>query len=261
MTTAPIEALSHNTFLAATGLYVVSAACAFAPFARLRRTATALFIAALLANAASMALRWLNVWPLLPLNLGPLLLPAFMGALSLTGIFRGASVRRTRIAAAALAALAAAFFPKDFYLPFVQSNTISSHLFTLFGTAARVCFCIAAMEAAQDLAPLFRGGPLAPHRHSAIGAWLVWGFITLTVSTFSGEMWSYLGWGSPIVWEDAAVAVTMATWCYYACLLHLHLSRRWTPLHRLAFTTVGGLLVVFFMICTELGPFQWPHIQ
>ncbi len=258
MTTAPIEALSHNTFLAAAGIYVVSAACAFA---RLRRTATVLFIAALLANAASMALRWLNVWPLLPLNLGPFLLPVFIGALSLTGILRGVGGWRTRVAAAALAALAAAFFPKDFYLPFVQSNTLFSHLFTFFGAAARACFCIAAMEATLDLAPVLRGEPFAPHRHAAIGAWLVWGFITLTVSTFSGEMWSYLGWGSPIVWEDAAVAVTMAVWCYYACLLHLHLSRRWTPVHRLAFTAAGGLLVVFFIICTELGPFQWPYIQ
>ena len=75
---------------------------------------------------------------------------------------------------------------------------------------------------------------------------------------FTGEMWSYLGWGTPVVWEDPAITTTMATWFFYICLLHLHLTGSWTTRSRGIYAAAGALVIFVLNCVPELGPFRWP---
>jgi ABC-type transport system involved in cytochrome c biogenesis permease subunit len=88
--------------------------------------------------------------------------------------------------------------------------------------------------------------------------WSVWGFAFWTLSMFSGELWSYLGWGTPVVWDDPAITTVMATWFYYAYLLHLHLTGSWDIRSRTIYAAVGAVVVLSLNCLPEWGPFRWP---
>ncbi|RLA97477.1 MAG: hypothetical protein DRG83_15805 [Deltaproteobacteria bacterium] len=78
---------------------------------------------------------------------------------------------------------------------------------------------------------------------------------------FSGELWSYLGWGNPVVWDDATIVMSMATWFYYVALLHLYLLKPWDARKR-AYAAVAGLLLVFvFNVLPNLGSFRIPNMK
>ena len=145
-----------------------------------------------------------------------------------------------------MAALAAVCFPKDFYLPFPQSKTLFAHLFFLFGVIGKSCFFVSAARAAagETDADSFR--------------WAVRGFAFWTISMFCGGLWSYLGWGTPVVWEDPAIVVAMAVWFFYVCFLHLHLTGGWTPRRRRVFAAAGGWAVLALHAIPDLGPFRNP---
>jgi cytochrome c biogenesis factor len=156
-------------------------------------------------------------------------------------------------------ALATVLFPKDYYLPFVKSQTLWAHFFFLFGVLGKGCFLVGA---AYAMAGLRRGRHRAAAQshgeHRQIMRWTVWGFAFWTLSMFTGEMWSYLGWGTPVVWEDPAITTTMATWFFYICLLHLHLTGSWTVRSRGVFAAAGAGVIFVLNCIPELGPFRWP---
>ena len=90
---------------------------------------------------------------------------------------------------------------------------------------------------------------------------VLWGFFFWTLSVFSGAAWSWLGWGAPVVWDDPAMATTMAAWLFYSLVLHLHLTR-FSSIRARAFACVFGALFVFCFTCVpELGPFRVPGWQ
>ncbi|MDR2351756.1 MAG: cytochrome c biogenesis protein [Deltaproteobacteria bacterium] len=143
------------------------------------------------------------------------------------------------------------FFPKDFYLPFLKTATFFSqaHLaFTLLG------------KAAFFLSGLWALDYLINHKttsSSPFFLWLVLGFGFWTLCIFTGEAWSYLGWGLPVVWDDAVIVTFLATWFFYIGLLHLHLAGNLTVKKRALFS-VGGILWVIVLNCgPDLGPFRW----
>lgn len=128
-----------------------------------------------------------------------------------------------------------------------------AHLFFWLGVAGRGCFLVAAIQAMAGLRKK-NGRPA----FSRSVPWIAWGFAFWTLSMFTGELWSYVGWGTPVVWDDPAITTTMATWFFYVGLLHLHLTGSWTARGRCAFTAVGGLMVLGLTYAPELGPFRWP---
>jgi hypothetical protein len=271
-------------FKFAAGLYGLSLVCAFA-FGRRPQTALLFLVPALLANAAVVTWRYWLAWPMLPMYLGPVVLPLILGAM--LAVDRHPSGRygwagRAILTLIVIIALAAVLFPKDFYLPFVKSQTVWAHLFFWFGAAGRGCFLVAAAWAMAGLiekeperkvkkVDIGRDHRFSAHPSSIVCRpstsnllhhrympWTIWGFAFWTLSMFAGELWSYLGWGTPVVWDDPAITTTMATWFFYICLLHLHLTGSWTPRGRCAYAA-GGALVVFGLNCIpELGPFRWP---
>lgn len=232
-----------------------------------------LLLAALVANAASLLLRYLPAWPMMPMYMGAVALPLVLGIfrLAIPGrIGAGRRVRRTLLGFSVLISLLAVFFPKDFYLPFLKSQGPWAHLFLLLATVGKACFLTAAAWALAALMPQKLSSEYPSSRHPGIPAsrhpsiqssafpWTVWGFSLWTLSMFAGELWSYRGWGTPVAWEDPAITTIMATWFFYIGLLHLHLTGTWSPKRRNICTAAGALVIVLFNVLPDLGPFRGP---
>jgi hypothetical protein len=255
-------------FKIATCFYGLSLGIAFLPDRR--RSVICFFLCpALIANAAAVLLRYQQAWPMLPMYLGPVALPLCLGVFIFLIRQRdreGTLTGRIILTQILVISLAALLFPKDYYLPFVKSQTIWAHLFFLFGVAGKGCFLVSAAWAMASLSgkkQLTSPTPNTEHRlpvthHQRTLRWTVWGFAFWTLSMFTGEMWSYMGWGTPVVWEDSAITTTMATWFFYICLLHLHLTGTWTIRSRGVYAAAGALVIFVLNCMPELGPFRWP---
>lgn len=231
--------------------------------------ATLFTLAGLILNLAAVALRYWQAWPMLPMYLSPLAMPLCMAGFSLAeglggrgdpGGVQRLHERQLTLAVIILLVILAICFPKDYYLPFLQSKTVFAHLFFLFGVVGKTCFLMGAVKAAVHLIYLRAKEPSDQlqrcEKRSRV--WVVWGFAFLTLSMFSGEVWSYLGWGTPVVWEDAAITTMMATWFFYVCLLHLHLTGTWSIRMRTAYTAAGALVVIGLNCFPDLGPARMP---
>lgn len=216
-------------------------------FGRGPRTLWIFLFPALAANGAAAGMRYWMAWPMMPMYLGAAALPLCLGLLALLHGRDGDDrmARRLILGMAAVLALAAVLFPKDFYLPFVKSNTLLAHLFLLFGVAGKGCFLAGAARA------------LARPSMAAM-TYPIWGFAFWTLSMFFGELWSYRGWGTPVVWDEAVIATTMATWFFYVGALHLHLTGTWTVRGRNGVIASGAAVVFLFNCLPDLGPFRWP---
>lgn len=227
------------------------------PSARLLRL---ILLPAMGANFAVVAWRYWQAWPMLPMYLGPVTLPlALTLLLCADGQAAGEPVvGRFLVGVAALLALMGVCFPKDFYLPFLKSATPLAHLFLVFGTIARACFLCAAAWALAGLLPNRAGFRSASNHFQRAMRWTVWGFGLATLSMFAGELWSYLGWGTPVVWDEPAITIAMATWFFYICLLHLHLTGSWSARSRGIYTATGAVVIIALNSLPDLGPFRWP---
>jgi len=262
-----------NMSLLAAFFYLLS--CGTAIFCRDKWMFTfrCLFGIGLFANFLSAASRYYFSWPLMPMYQRPFFLPLFIGILSLNTIWHRQAEWRLLVSAVCFLSLTAAFFPKDFYLPFLESRTIFSHLFFLPGIVGMACFIIAGIHAiihirlycaksdgqAQELKK--SENRVVSGNKSWVSRWIVWGFAFWTISMFSGEIWSYLGWGSPVVWDDAAILTAMGTWFYYACFLHLHLQKMWDSKRRAYAAVFGVVLTLVFNFYPDLGKFQLPDLD
>ena len=213
-------------------------------------------VPAMAANLAVLAGRYWISWPMLPMYLGGIALPFCLVCLALfnRSIRKEATVVQGLLIAGTCLALLAAGFPKDFYLPFIKTKTLFSHFFFFFGVLGKTCFITSAVWAASGL---IRSASAPANAVGRSFRWAVWGFGYWTLSMFSGEMWAYLGWGTPVVWDDPTVATAMAIWFFYICLLHLHLTGTWTLKQRSLFAAFG-VIVVGLNCMTEMGPFRWP---
>lgn len=253
--------VSHFVFKISAVFYLLGLAASFAD-PKMSRLARLALIFAVLANAAAVAMRYYYAWPMLPMYLGPAATALFLGTVAIFADNgeRKASAKRLLLLLTALLAATAALFPKDFYLPFLKSKTILSHLFFIFGVAGKGCFLTGSIWAAVGLFSKQGFGENGPRRSPTDRAfrWTVWGFAFWTLSMFSGEMWSYMGWGAPVVWDEPAIATSMATWFFYVCLMHLHLTRTWSARGRAIYAAAGALVVFCLNFLPELGPFRRP---
>jgi hypothetical protein len=50
----------------------------------------------------------------------------------------------------------------------------------------------------------------------------------------------------------------MATWFFYICLLHLHLTGSWSARSRGIYTAAGAIVIVALGSLPDLGPCRWP---
>lgn len=148
-------------------------------------------------------------------------------------------------------------FSKDFYLPFLRSNTIWSHVFLLSGIFAKSCLIHSGVKAFISLQSNRTQNDKKMYYVSATN-WIVYGYALLSLSLFSGELWSYLGWGTPVVWHDAALTTVLALWLYWSCFLHLLFINSWSKRQRSGTVVAGAVLVLIFSCHPDMGPMRLP---
>ncbi|MDR0576532.1 MAG: cytochrome c biogenesis protein [Candidatus Accumulibacter sp.] len=226
---------------------------------RANRAAAAPWLLAAAAGVVYAGMRYRASWPMTPMFAGSVLHPpllAVLGALSLRGSDPqndpgGAPVARRWLIAFGLAAtLAGVFFPKDFYLPMIKTTSPYAHGALLFGSLARACLFVAGAWGCAAL----RGHDAMPR----VFRWMVWGFGFWTLSLFSGEMWSYTGWGVPMVWEDASTLTAIGTWLFYVGVIHLYLGGLSSRRTRAAMSVLGAVLILALNGGPDMGPFVDP---
>ena len=234
-------------------------AAAVMSLCRVRLAALLCLALGLILNTASISLKLYLSWPMQSPFQEPFWLPAAMAVLAFGAHKHGRPVLAGHLTKlTAVLALIAALFPNDYYLPFPRSNTIVAHIFLPMSVVGKACFYAAGAAALMFLA---RGEETLEHDRARplFGRFMVWGFVIFTLSLFLAEIWSYLGWASPVIWNNATMTSTMAVWFYYGCFLHLYLLRAWPPRRRAWFALAGVPLLVVFTLLPETGGFKWPE--
>jgi len=218
-----------------------------------------LLIAGLLANAYSIGIRYWLTFPMLPLYQGPFFLPFFIGIFSFKAVWNDLYKRSNILLIISVLTWAAVFFPNDHYLPFIQFKTILSHLFFLFGVIGRAFFILSGVQAYLCVWKRKTDG-IAAYSLQDIRRSVIWGYLFWTLSVFCGAIWSYMGWGSPVVWDDPIIVTAMATWLYYSLYLHLHLISFVNIKNRPFFAVAGACWVIAFNCLPDMGNFMLPGI-
>lgn len=217
----------------------------------------AMFWAAAIAGLAYIGCRYWAAWPMTPMYLGTAALPPVL-ALAAWSASRPVSadqrlfVMRRAIGLCCLVGAASILFPKDFYLPFLKTTSIFSHLHLFFTILGKAALMMAGLWAWAGLRASEDNRAAQAHFQN----WLMWGFALWTLGMFAGEIWSYQGWGIPVVWDDAVIVCFMATWFYYIGLLHLHLTRSWSAKSR-SLAAMAGIVLILALNCyPDLGPYR-----
>lgn len=249
-----LQAWSFHLFAAAALAYLLALGLSWAP--RSWPVAWSLGLGLAL-NLASLGSKLYISWPMQAPHQEPFWLAACLAALALV-YWLGSypALGRALLASAALLAAVAVLFPKDYYLPFPRSHTILSHLQLALSAGGRATLWAGGLAAGLYL--LGAGGQGEQVMRKRFSDLHVWGFVVYTLSLFTAEAWSYLGWSSPVIWEDPAMTATMATWFYYGCFLHLYLLRGWDPRRRAWFALAGLPLLFCFNYLPETGRFHLP---
>ena len=210
-----------------------------------------LFTIGVVGHALSSLLHYASVWPLMPMYQGPSFTALFLALAVLTTSQESALEYRLAVCLVVFLAACFVLWRKDYYLPFLHSKTPFSHIFTLSASAGKALFFYGAVKAASFLkfAKKPSSGVVTPRFAVAV----IFGCFLWSLAMFSGELWSYLGWGTPIVWDDPAVLGMVGLWFFYACFLHLHLTKQWTAVRRALMSVVGAVLTFFLGFLPELG--------
>ena len=241
------------------------------------------FWSAVVLGLAYIAWRYWAAWPMTPMYLGTVALPPVLAAAAWLSSRSAPETQRLFVLRRAiclcfLVGAASALFPKDFYLPFLKTTSVFSHLhllFTVLGKAALLLAGLWAWSGLHDADRLSQNSKETTLRENNCDAhtarlssrettssaykfqsWLIWGFALWTLCMFAGEIWSYQGWGIPVVWDDAVIVCFMATWFYYIGLLHLHLTRSWSTRNRRLAAVLGIGLILALNCYPDLGPYR-----
>ncbi|MDR1872070.1 MAG: cytochrome c biogenesis protein [Deltaproteobacteria bacterium] len=224
----------------------------FWPFARKVSKIVALIGVAL--GLAYILGRYHRSWPMTPMYLGSVAVPPFLALFGLIS-FRPeddpAKVKGLSLTflLALITALLSIIFPKDFYLPFLKTASIFSQAHLVFNFLGKAAFLMAGIWAIVTLGQ--------KREEAQIRLWLAIGFVFWTLSMLTGEVWSYLGWGLPVVWDEAVIVCFMATWFFYSAILHLFLIGRW-PKARRGLTILGIFWIYLVSVTPDLGPARFP---
>lgn len=239
----------HLSFMAATICYIISLVLMIGYY----RRGSAFFMGlGCLLNLLSLGARYYGFFPMLPLYQGAYLIPCLVGLCCIKPIL-GPFGHPFHPLVVSLLAVTALFFPNDYYLPVLQFKTPFAHLFVFFGVVGKAMFFMAGTWA---FLAVFKGNA---DNLKKMGNAVILGFFFWTLSIFSGAVWSYLGWGSPVVWDDPIMTTTMAVWLYFTLFLHLHLiPTLYRPFPRAIFAFVGAVFVFAGTLMPELGMLRWP---
>lgn len=253
--------LPYLSLLSLYGALLFYAGAAIALAAGSHRLLPLLLCAGSIINCLPIVQRYSQAWPMLPMHLAPVLTPFFLACLLLIRLALWPVTDRSEqrvcllVLVVMVACLAAAqLFPKDFYLPFLRSDSLFAHATLVTGAAGRACFALSTAWGTVFFFSSVTEERSACMRRALL--WASWGFVLWTLSMFSGEMWAYLGWGTPVVWHDPAILLMMVVWFLYITLLHLHFSRAWGLRGRAAFAAFGGIFALVLSLWADFGPLR-----
>jgi hypothetical protein len=206
-------------------------------------------------------LRYWFSWPMTPMFLGTVAVPPVLSLFGLIGLKFYQEPQKTIFLRLLLLlsfflGLLSLFFPKDFYLPFLKTASPFSQLHLIFTILGKAALFNSGLKALMFLL-YYRKTNSFPNRKLFFN-WLALGFTFWTLSMFCGEIWSYLCWGLPVVWDDAVIVNFMASWFFFITLLHLHLNGIFTINKRAALSTFGIIWLLTVNCLPDLGPFRWP---
>lgn len=212
---------------------------------------------AVVTGVAYLGWRYWGSYPMTPMYLGTVGLLPFLIVPNLIRSNDSPEERFVHLACLVLAlslGVVSLLFPKDFYLPFLKTASLFSHAHLLLILVAKSALIFSGLWSAGCL--FHRRQDPASQRKAWNG--LAGGFGLWTLAMFSGEIWSYRGWGVPVVWEDATIIASTATWFYYIGLLHLPLTGRW-PVKARHWASVAGIFLILVLNCSnDFGPFRPP---
>lgn len=221
-----------------------------------KRASDSLWWLASSSGVAYVVLRYWSNWPMTPMFSGSSLYPPLLTVVGWCSL-RGCEaeerepIKRFLICAGLIIVALAICFPKDFYLPSIKTTAIEAHGVLLFGAIARACFLVAGAWAWAAI----RGREQVMFR---VFHFTIWGFAFWTLSLFCGEVWSYSGWGVPMVWEDASTLAALATWLFYVGVIHMHLGGLANRRMRAATSLIGVLAIIGLNGLPDLGPWRPP---
>lgn len=248
------------------GLFAVVVFCYLAALlfsvTKLQFLALVCLLGGLVGNLFVAGCRYLQALPMMPMHLGVVVIPVVLGMILgwrrlVTKKPFGDRVSIIIQTVIVFLATAILLFPKDFYLPFIRSISLWAHLFFVLATVAKAGLIYSGIASLDYLLSNRESEKHKDAKTLAVQPAVI-SFALLTLAMFCGEIWSYCGWGTPVVWHDAAITTVIALWFYWVCLLHLLYLRGWTARKRAFFTAIGGLLAFVLTVHPDLGPFRLP---
>jgi len=174
---------------------------------------------------------------LTPIVEGPFFLPVCLGLLTLFHfIFYQDDNWRLLLILVFLFTLAALFYPKGIIPPTPKKTTFWAVAFFCSEIMAHACFLVGLVLASQVV--FFKKNSNAFH------SYLVWGFVSYSVSQIVGAIWSYYGWGNTFSWSPRHLS-SASIWLLYAAYLHLPYLKEWNLKKRALFAIGASLFVIF----------------
>jgi hypothetical protein len=251
-----MKALVHNLFFLGCVACIPMAAFAAAGWKTLRNL---LYLVAVALFFLSLTARVYYNWPLMCLYQEPYIISLML--MAMPAYFCARRDRATATVAGALAIVVSfvtLLFPGDIYVSFVKTNSIFAHLFSATSSFARAAYLCSGAISIWLLLPRNNAdsGPRTADLNR-INNLIVAGFAFHTLSMFSGGLWAYCGWGTPIQWESHLLLGMAGVWFYYAWFLHLHLAGSYSRRTMLCATFAGGILTFLFCFLPDTGVFNF----
>jgi hypothetical protein len=250
--------LISNYFLAGTAFYLLSAVLAVISMTKTRNIFFVMGTAAVLASAA---LRIYYNLPLICLFQEPYIIVFFAGFITIyLYLFkRDSGLCVYAGGATVVLSLYTLIFPGDIYMSFAKTNSLFAHGYSLFSSLARALYlCTGAMALRGIVRTVSREQRVSDNEIT--GNLIIAGYCIHSLGMFSGGLWSYVGWGTPVQWQSHIFLGMAGVWFYYSWHLHLKLSLG-PGKARLSYSTLGGGIVTFiFSFLPETGKLSIPWI-
>ncbi len=212
-----------------------------------------LFIIGILFNIGSIFLCCYKAYPLAPIFQKGYFIPLTLAIISMKDIYLQSPYSKGLLLLIFLLCSTFIFFPNNFYLPFIQTNTTFSYIFLFTIIIGNSFFIIVGIYAIYALKHQINIRNLTKY--------VIWGVFFQSISMISGEIWSYLGSGNPIVWNDVNVLGYMSIWFYFIGILHLFLIKKIKNKYKIYTLLLGSLITFIFFIMPEIGSFSIPQIK
>ena len=225
-----------------------------------RPAAMLLFFAASASSFTEVAKSFIAHWPYVPMYQGINQIEALLAfSLFLLSIspryYKGQSFIFTGLTACVLS-LASLLFPKDYYLPNINTGSLWAHVFSWSNSMGRAALIWGAAGAAEAWS---RRKAAANNQATP---WFMWPAIALSIAftslaLLSGAVWSLSTIGAPVSFHDPSAIGLLLVWVYLLLISHIRPSG-WKRDIRLGIIALGGVIAVAVTLYSDMGVWKAP---